>query len=119
MSQRDKWAMRSCVLAWRAYADRIRRHVALVDDATLQSGSIHVVCYFPIPASYSKRWRNLLIGQPHRQRPDGDNILKTFQDALFQNDGHVWDASIRKFWDDGHGARVELYLGVSERTDKR
>ena len=37
-------------------------------------------------------------GTPHKQRPDIDNLLKGFMDAILEEDSFVWNVSIQKKW---------------------
>ena len=37
---------------------------------------------------------------PHQVRPDLDNYLKAFLDALCEDDAHIWEISARKAWSD-------------------
>ncbi len=68
------------------------------------------MAYFAIPKSCSKKEKAEYKGEPHQQRPDRDNIDKGILDALFGDDSIVWDGRMRKFWDDGNGPRLELWI---------
>jgi Holliday junction resolvase RusA-like endonuclease len=63
---------------------------------------VEVIAYFAIPKSWSKKKAAAHLGQPHCQKPDGDNILKAVKDALnriaWADDGQVYDARVRKVW---------------------
>lgn len=106
MTQRDKWKERDCVLRYRAYADLLREHVGIVEC----SGVVDWTAYFVIPKSWSKKKKAEHKGEPHQQKPDRDNIDKGILDALFGDDSIVWDGRMRKFWDDGNGPRLELWI---------
>ncbi len=43
---------------------------------------LKVICYMPIPQSYSKKKKRELNGKPHISRPDTDNLVKAVNDAL-------------------------------------
>ena len=43
----------------------------------------HLVCFFQMPKSYSKKKKDELRGRPHQQKPDRDNIDKAYLDMLF------------------------------------
>jgi Holliday junction resolvase RusA-like endonuclease len=52
-----------------------------------------------MPKSWSKKKRNELNGKPHTQRPDLDNLIKAFKDALCEDDSHVHTYyNMRKIW---------------------
>lgn len=53
---------------------------------------------------------SIASGAPHRNKPDGDNILKSICDALFKRDEVIVDKRVRKFWDDGLGPRIEVHV---------
>lgn len=107
MTRRDRWKQRPCVLRYRAYADRLREHVGQVAC----TGTVDWVAYFAMPKSWSKKKKAEHQGEPHQQRPDRDNIDKGILDALFGDDSHVWDGRMQKYWDDGNGPRLELWIG--------
>jgi Holliday junction resolvase RusA-like endonuclease len=50
------------------------------------------------------------MGQPHRAKPDRDNIDKAILDALFPDDSVVAEGYLCKLWDDGKGARIEIEM---------
>lgn len=62
-----------------------------------------VVFWVPMPKSWSKRKRQMLVGRPHKQRPDLDNMEKALFDALFGEDSHIWSVWGEKRWGT-HGA---------------
>lgn len=94
MTQSDKWKKRPAVLRYRAFADEVRLKVK---DLPIP---FHVIFIIPMPKSWSKKKRREMLGEPHRQRPDLDNILKGFLDALFEDDAGVWDGRATKLWGD-------------------
>lgn len=79
-----------------AFRDELRTKAAL---AGYEPGEvIDIVFYLPMPASWPKKKRLEMDGTPHRQKPDTDNLLKAFADALLRDDAHIWDMRGRKFW---------------------
>lgn len=93
MTQRDKWQQRPPVLRYRLFCDEIRLH-----DITLPEQGAHVVFVMPMPSSWSSKKRAAHDGQPHRQKPDIDNLQKALLDALFDDDAHIWDIRASKIW---------------------
>jgi Holliday junction resolvase RusA-like endonuclease len=57
--------------------------------------------FMPIPPSVYSTKRKRLHGTIHHQRPDYDNLIKAWQDALVKQDGVIGQLSgIGKFWVD-------------------
>ena len=95
-SRSDAWNPSPAVLRYRAFRDELRIKVA---QAGYEPGDVlRVTFYLPMPASWSQRKRRLMEGQPHQQKPDTDNLLKGFCDALLADDAHIWDMHARKRW---------------------
>ena len=111
MSQRDRWKLRPCVLAYRDFCDRaltaagLRRKMRLSDPII-----VTVTAYFGFPRSSALSVQRSLRNSPHTGRQDADNVLKAINDALFENDHLVCKATVEKLWDDGHGPRVEVTI---------
>jgi len=70
----------------RAYKDQIRKHAALYLPRGFVpwTGPIRANISFglPIPASFSKRKREMLDGTSHFGKPDRDNLEKALLDAF-------------------------------------
>lgn len=110
MTRRDTWKQRPCVVRYREWCDELRKTANRVDKVTLRCPCrLWVVAYFELPASWKKN-----VGfapyRPHTSKPDWDNVAKGIQDALILNDEAVCRGHVEKYWDDGKGARVEVYL---------
>ena len=109
-SQRDKWDPSPAVERYRAYCDELRIKAALagyeLDDR------VDVVFHIPMPRSWSGRKRRTMAGTPHQQKPDTDNLLKGFCDALLGDDCHVWDMRGRKLWAAEGAIEIETTLGI-------
>ena len=73
-----------------------------------------VICVMPFTAGMSKKLRNraMMAPLPHTKKPDSDNLLKNFCDALkgiiFRDDAQLWCIDIRKFY--GNKPRVEIWV---------
>lgn len=109
-TQRDRWKKRPCVLRYRAWCDAIRKAAGQRKDEWLHPLTLAIRAYLPIPPSWSERTKALAVGQPHRCKPDGDNLIKAVADALIANDQVIWRGSWEKYWDDGQGPRLELII---------
>lgn len=120
MTQRDKWAQRSCVTAYWHFADAFR---ASAYQAGYRAGQIiltvDAVVYLPIPSSWSKARKSKAAGQTHDRKPDSDNFLKAVCDALTSDDSAIWHKQIEKYFDDGNGPRLEVTLGLAPENWKK
>lgn len=112
MTRSDRWKKRPCVVRYWAFCDALRMAAGLSDKVTfVRPHTMHIVAYFPIPASWPKRIKDLARGMPHSHKPDVDNIEKGVMDALLKKDQNIYDVRCEKYWDDGRGARIEVTLG--------
>lgn len=105
MTQRDKWKQRPVVMRYRAYADKLRAMCLNIEQAPV---AVSWTAYFSIPGSWPLKKRKAMAGQPHRAKPDRDNIDKGIMDALWQRDEGIACGTLCKLWDDGLGARIEI-----------
>lgn len=90
----------------------------LVKDAKLglkpgNYGSLFATFFMPYPASTPKKL--LIEGAPHRKKPDWDNLIKGFQDALCDagivlSDGALSDGAIKKRYTIEPTGRIEFTL---------
>ena len=105
-AQEGLYRQRPVVMRYRQWADAAR----LQAPTTLPSEPLrlHIRAFFEMPKSWSKKLKAEQAGQPHRVKPDWDNIGKAVQDIFWQNDQMVAEGRVCKFWDDGKGARVEV-----------
>ncbi len=102
MTQRDKWAKRPVVLRYRAFCDEVRALGCLVPE----SGA-HVTFRLPMPKSWSKKKRAEMLGKPHQQKPDVDNLIKALMDAVLKEDEGVWDIRQTKYWAENPSIEVK------------
>lgn len=98
---RDKWQRRPAVVRYRAFADAVRRAGLVVPES-----GCHLVFLLPMPSSWSKKRRTEMIGQPHRQKPDLDNLVKALLDAVHDDDSGVWKLSAEKRWSESGGITI-------------
>jgi Holliday junction resolvase RusA-like endonuclease len=98
MTQRDRWAKRPCVVKYRKFCDELR---AAIDVVGLDIAGLDLIFHIQMSKSWSKKKKVFMNGQPHRQVPDSDNLMKAFKDALLKDDSGVYDERARKFWTDG------------------
>ena len=97
----DRWKKRDCVLRYRAFADAVRLRGVQVPEC-----GAHIIFHLPMPSSWSKEKRLKMVGQPHQEKPDADNLVKALLDALYKDDAHIWDYRISKRWSESGGIEV-------------
>ena len=95
MTRADSWKKRPVVQRYWAFKDKIR-----ASGLVLPNSGFHVVFVIPMPKSWSKKKVSSMLGQPHQQKPDVDNLAKGLLDAVFDEDCKVWDVRITKIWGD-------------------
>lgn len=94
MTRRDKWARRPCVMRYRRFADQVRWKIAR--DGIPEGARI--TFWLPMPESWPEARKAQMAGQPHRQKPDIDNLIKALLDALHKDDSHVASLTVEKRW---------------------
>lgn len=90
---------------YHAYRDEIASRVlALIDAGVMRFGDLtaHLgLCFrFPVPPSWplKRRVEALNWGSYHRQKPDVDNLVKAFLDAVTDEDSDIADVRAIKVW---------------------
>lgn len=118
MTRSDGWrrrrgGVRKCVADYRLFADQVRYVVTGQPHRKLEEPvlGLYVTAWLPLPASWSLGKKLEAAGALHRQRPDGDNLLKAVADALLAEDGQVAVMRCVKRWcRDGELSRLEVVL---------
>lgn len=97
MTRSDKWKKRPCVIKYWKFCEDIRREAA--KNNYIPGNALSLTFILSMPRSWSKKKRIEMNSKPHMMRPDIDNLLKAFQDALLKEDSHVHTyISISKVW---------------------
>ena len=101
MTQRDRWKERPIVKRYRDYCDELRSK--LPEEMThpnlnAEITDISIIFWMPMPKSWSKKKRKEMYLKPHQQKPDIDNLLKGWMDALYRNDQIIWKVQVEKRW---------------------
>lgn len=94
MTQSDKWHSRPATAKYWAFKEELN----LLWKGRELHQPCHIIFKLPMPSSWSKKKRLEMVDKPHLNRPDVDNLLKAFQDALFDEDGCIHDVRISKVW---------------------
>lgn len=96
MTQRDRWNPSEAAKRYFLFKEHLN---LLANTARFKIGNrIDVLFFIEMPKSWSKKKRAEMEGQPHKQKPDTDNLIKAFCDALTNDDSVIWDKRGRKFW---------------------
>jgi Holliday junction resolvase RusA-like endonuclease len=109
-TKRDQWGTnkRPIIVKYHAYRDELRRQASKM-SFTPPAAGCHFVFRMPVPKSYSKKLKASLLGGPHQEKPDFDNLVKAFLDALCESDSYVWDARVTKIYHEKPG--IEVHIG--------
>lgn len=70
--------------------------------------SIAITFYIPISRSKTRKKREAMHLQKHKQKPDLDNLVKSVFDAITHTDQEISDLWCQKRWIDGPGKIVIL-----------
>lgn len=108
MTRSDKWNQRDCVMRYRSYCDSLRNSWGdrLVPD------TLDLIFTIPMPVSWSGKKRSSMDRTPHQSKPDLDNLLKGFMDALLDDDARIWKVSAAKVW----GLEGSIEVKTSDRS---
>jgi Holliday junction resolvase RusA-like endonuclease len=110
MTQSDKWRVdpdhsdaqkrqRPAVTRYYAFKDDLRSLIQVPDWG--EDDVLSLTFIIPMPKSWPAKKRELMNGAPHMQKPDLDNLIKAFKDALFDDDSVVHTyGSMTKRWGD-------------------
>ncbi len=96
MTQRDRWAKRPCVLRYFAFREAVQAQA--VEQAFRLPADLAVTFILSMPDSWSVRRKRATDGTAHQGRPDLDNLVKAFLDAMAAEDGYVWRVQAEKRW---------------------
>ena len=96
MTIRDTWAKRPCVTKYWAFKDKL---VLLAKKAKFTlPDKFRVEFLIKMPNSWNSKRKSLMIGKPHQQMPDWDNLGKALCDCLRPEDKDIWDVHVVKTW---------------------
>lgn len=107
MTQSDRWKVnpnhkdpqkrqREVVTRYFRYKDLLRHHAK---DTNFEIGNVlDILFLIPMPNSWSKKKKDRMNGMPHKQKPDVDNLVKGFMDAMKKDDSDLWKTTSEKRW---------------------
>lgn len=96
MTRADTWKKRPCVMRYWAYKDQLR--ILLKENDIVIKDNICIEFHVAMPKSWSKKRKDKVNGMYHQKRPDVDNLLKGFMDAIFEEDCHIHTVYAKKYW---------------------
>ena len=99
-----QWKKRVIVLQYWAYRDEI--FYRALSQGYRPSFELIMEFIIPMPKSWSKKKKAKMVGKPHQQTPDLDNLIKSL-DAIVPDDCGIWDKSAKKFWAETGRIRLE------------
>jgi Holliday junction resolvase RusA-like endonuclease len=85
---------------YRGFKDQCRIHKVELYER------MEVKFFIQIPDSWSKKKKKEHHLQPHRQRPDLDNLQKSLQDSVLQEDCRIHEVRASKVWSHWPGIEV-------------
>jgi Holliday junction resolvase RusA-like endonuclease len=91
--RKDAWKPSPAVRRYRAYRDELK-----IKGLQLPENFHHMVFVLAMPSTWSKVKQAQFEGQPHRQKPDRDNLEKAVLDSYFGEDCHIWNGQTTKVW---------------------
>ena len=105
MSQSDRWKtnpnhadpnkrQRVEVSRYFHFKDLVRSQAKAMNF--VQGCTLEIVFCVPMPTSWSKKKREAMNKLPVKTRPDIDNYVKAFLDAMLIEDGHIWSIKAEK-----------------------
>lgn len=104
-TRRDAWEPCTAVVRYRAWKDKFR---PACEAAGWQlTPDFRVEFDVAMPPSWSKKKKSKMLGAPHQQRPDIDNMCKAIMDAFGKDDGYVHTLNAIKRW--AKAGRITLY----------
>ena len=90
----EKQRQRPAVTRYWAFKNKVVQECTKTNY--IMKNTIDVVFFLPMPESWSLKKKERMNGMPHKSRPDVDNIVKGFMDALKDEDGDVWRVTAEK-----------------------
>lgn len=95
----------------------LARNIGLVAPGVpLPKAGLRLRFVLPVAPSWTKKKTLALIGRPHEQKPDLDNLVKGFIDALApvggEDDKHIYETHAEKCW----GYEAHILIAVARQT---
>lgn len=95
MVHSDRWKKRPVVRRYFSFCNQLRAEAGPWQPP---ASGMKIIFFVPMAKSWSKKKKRRMESQPHTQRPDLDNFIKAFLDALCDDDAHIWSLAAEKRW---------------------
>jgi len=118
MTRRDVWLKppRKPVWSYRQYADALKTFA--LRDRYFVTTPLSLIFVMSMPKSWSGKKRERMCGEPHTSKPDLDNLIKAFKDALCENDSFVHTyGGMKKVWGE-EGSVIILNNNDNDQKDE-
>lgn len=97
MTQSDKWKKRPATTKYWKFKDDLKLLCFIA--RWMPKEDLDVKFVIPMPESWSEKKKVKMEGEPHKQTPDLDNLIKAFKDALLIQDSHIHTYhKMQKIW---------------------
>ena len=124
MTRSDKWKLdpnhpdpkkrqRECVRKYFAFKNFIKWES--FNKKYKLSEILNIIFIIPMPESWSKKKRLQMDGQPHKVKPDCDNMEKSWLDSFDGDDGFVWNIHAIKIW--GLKGQIIVFSNLTEYNE--
>lgn len=122
MTQSDRWKLdplhkdpnkrqREAVAKYFKFKDELR---AIAKELNYQlKEQLEIVFIIPMSDSWSEKKKEKFNRMPNKNKPDADNLIKSFKDSLkgtssfIKDDCEVWNESAKKIW--GYTGAIIVY----------
>jgi Holliday junction resolvase RusA-like endonuclease len=61
--------------------------------------TLNITFYLPMPESWSNKKKSAFLHQPHKSKPDLDNLIKAFMDSMKKSDSDIYQITAEKRYD--------------------
>ena len=74
MTRADRWKKRPIVLKYWDFCNELERQAIKLEY--IPGDKVSLIFYIPMAKSWSKKKREQMLGKPHKQKPDIDNLAR-------------------------------------------
>lgn len=109
MTRSDMWNKRDCVIKYWSYKDEVQKQFLVQKIPIVNEMGIRF--YLPMPKGWVKKKREEMNLKPHQVKPDLDNLLKGFLDAIIDQDQTVHNIKwLQKVWINKPEGEIEITI---------
>lgn len=109
MTKSDRWKKRPAVVKYWEYKDKIKKSGLKLTDKSI------IIFYLPMPKSWPKYKHLANLRQPHKQKPDLDNLIKAVWDSLYEDDSSMWRVQAEKRW--GVTGQIQVIEPIKPKSE--